>query len=86
MPSANLIQSAYRWLGTAITTGTSALNARSIRYERPFPSLLPSEPVDDHEVGSLVDGIGDLRAGIEQLDDIQPAAGQRGAMLRQFAQ
>jgi hypothetical protein len=28
MPSANLIQSANQWLGTAITTGISALNAR----------------------------------------------------------
>src|SRR5882757_11362091 len=31
MPSANLIQSAKRWLGTAITTGMSAPTARSIK-------------------------------------------------------
>ena len=75
MPSANLIQSAKRWLGTAITTGISALKARSTRYDRPLPSrsCLP-EPVDDHEVGALVDRAGDLRAGVQQLADIQPAS------------
>ena len=37
MPSANLIQSAKWWLGTAITTGISSASARSIRWARPFP-------------------------------------------------
>jgi hypothetical protein len=43
MPSAKVIQSANRRLGTAITTGISALNARSTRYERPLPSRSSNE-------------------------------------------
>src|ERR1019366_10518151 len=44
-------------------------------------ALLPSERVDDHEVGALIDGACDPGAGIEQLADVQPAAGRAGAEI-----
>jgi len=75
MPSANLIQSANRWLGTAITTGISALNARSTIGKALSIALLPSEPVDDHEVRTPIDGAGNLCARVQQLADVQPAPG-----------
>ena|SRR5260370_41403459 len=78
MPSANLIQSAKRCLGTAITTGISALSALDQVGQALALTFLPSEPVDDHEVGALIDRVGDLGAGVEQLADIQPAAGRAG--------
>ena len=60
MPSANLIQSAKRWLDTAITTGMSALERPLDQIGQAFAlTLLPSEPVDDHEIGALLDGTGD---------------------------
>jgi hypothetical protein len=35
-------------------------------------ALPPPEPVDDHEVGSLIDRAGDLGAGIQKLADGRP--------------
>ncbi len=37
-------------------------------------ALLLAEPVDDDEIGALVDGVGNLRARIEQLSNIELAA------------
>jgi hypothetical protein len=91
MPLANLIQSAKRWRGTAITTGMSALKARSIRVRKALSlALLPPEPVDDHEVGSPIDRAGDLGAGVRAqaalysiiyhaTDDPATAAGRASA-------
>jgi len=50
MPSANLIQSAKRWLGTAMTTGISRSGRARPETKGLSFALLPSEPVDDHEV------------------------------------
>ncbi len=87
MPSANLIQSAKRWLGTAITTGISALSARSTRYESPLPSRSwRPKRLTIRQIGSLIDRAGDPLAGTEQLADVEPAAGRAAAEVLEQGQ
>ncbi len=48
-------------------------------------ALLPSEPVDDHEIRALIDRAGDLRTCIQQLGDIQSASRRaRAEVLEQL--
>lgn len=59
---------------------------RNIGAERPFDqiakalalALLPSEAIDDEEIGALIDRTRNLASGVEQLPDIEPAAGRTG--------
>jgi hypothetical protein len=41
-------------------------------------ALLASEPVDDYEIGSLIDGTRHLRARVQELPKIQPASWRNG--------
>jgi len=59
IPSANLIQSANRWRGTAKHHRYIGAQRALDQMRKSFAFvLLPPEPVDDHEVGALIDRMG----------------------------